>query len=159
MATHSSILAWRIPWTEEPGGLQSMGSQRVRHNWATKHSTHAYFNPKLQIYPCLPLPYQNTVFYVLEPIIFLEPIFINKFICIIFLDFTYKQYHVTFVFVLLISLNMIISRPIHAVAYGTISFFFSRLKLSNIVCVCNIPDLLFTFICQSTNSCFLGQHV
>ena len=30
MATHSSILAWRIPWTEEPGGLQSMGSQRVR---------------------------------------------------------------------------------------------------------------------------------
>ena len=32
MATQSSILAWRIPWTEEPGGLQSMGSQRVRHN-------------------------------------------------------------------------------------------------------------------------------
>ena len=31
MATHSSILAWRIPWTEEPGGLQSIGSQRVRH--------------------------------------------------------------------------------------------------------------------------------
>ena len=37
MATQSSILAWRIPWTEEPGGLQSMGSQRVRHIWATKH--------------------------------------------------------------------------------------------------------------------------
>ena len=36
MATHSSILAWRIPWTEEPGGLQSMGSQRVRHNLSTK---------------------------------------------------------------------------------------------------------------------------
>ena len=32
MATHSSILAWRTPWTEEPGGLQSMGSQRVRHD-------------------------------------------------------------------------------------------------------------------------------
>ena len=32
MATHSGILAWRIPWTEEPGGLQSMGSQRVRHS-------------------------------------------------------------------------------------------------------------------------------
>ena len=32
MATHSSILAWRIPWTEEPGGLQSMGLQRVQHN-------------------------------------------------------------------------------------------------------------------------------
>ena len=35
-ATHSSILAWRIPWSEEPGGLQSMGSQRVGHDWATK---------------------------------------------------------------------------------------------------------------------------
>ena len=32
MATHSSILAWRVPWIEEPGGLHSMGSQRLRHN-------------------------------------------------------------------------------------------------------------------------------
>ena len=38
MATHSSILAWRIPWVEEPGGLQSMGSQRVGHDWATSLS-------------------------------------------------------------------------------------------------------------------------
>ena len=36
MATHSSILAWEIPWTEEPGGLQSMESPRVGHNWACK---------------------------------------------------------------------------------------------------------------------------
>ena len=35
MATHSSVLAWRILWTEGPGGLQSMGLQRVKHNWAT----------------------------------------------------------------------------------------------------------------------------
>ena len=35
MAAHSSILAWKIPWTEEPGRLQSMGSQRVGHDWAT----------------------------------------------------------------------------------------------------------------------------
>ena len=35
MATHSSILAWRIPWTEEPGGLQPMGSQRVGHDRVT----------------------------------------------------------------------------------------------------------------------------
>ena len=34
MATHSSVLAWKIPWTEEPGRLQSMGSQRVRHDWS-----------------------------------------------------------------------------------------------------------------------------
>ena len=47
MATHSSILAWRIPGTEEPGGLQSTGSQRVGHDWATTHThththTHSY---------------------------------------------------------------------------------------------------------------------
>ena len=39
MATHSSILAWRIPWTDEPGGLQSMGSQRVGHDGATNTFT------------------------------------------------------------------------------------------------------------------------
>ena len=37
MATHASILAWEIPWTEQPGGLQSIGSQRVGHNRASKH--------------------------------------------------------------------------------------------------------------------------
>ena len=40
MATHSSILAWRIPWTEEPGGLQSTGSQRVGHDWSDVAHTH-----------------------------------------------------------------------------------------------------------------------
>ena len=39
MATHSSIPAWRFPWTEEPGGLQSMGLQRVEHSLATKTAT------------------------------------------------------------------------------------------------------------------------
>ena len=38
MAPHSSTLAWKIPWTEETGGLQSNVSQRVRHNWADKHN-------------------------------------------------------------------------------------------------------------------------
>ena len=46
MATHSSILAWRIPWTEEPSRLQSMGSQRVRHDWATS----LHFSLSLQIF-------------------------------------------------------------------------------------------------------------
>ena len=41
MTTHSSILAWRIPWTEEPAGLQSMGSQRVGQDLATKQQ-HPY---------------------------------------------------------------------------------------------------------------------
>ena len=37
MASHSSILGWKIPWTEEPGGIQSMGLQRVGHDLATEH--------------------------------------------------------------------------------------------------------------------------
>ena len=37
MAPHSSTLAWKTPWTEEPGGLQSMGSRRVGHNWVRTH--------------------------------------------------------------------------------------------------------------------------
>ena len=41
MATHSSILAWEIPWTEEPGGLQSMESQRVGHDLATEQRQQA----------------------------------------------------------------------------------------------------------------------
>ena len=43
MATHSSILAWKIPWTEESGGLQPTGSQRVRRDLATEHH-HTYKN-------------------------------------------------------------------------------------------------------------------
>ena len=43
MATHSSILAWRIPWTEEPGKLQSMGLHRVRHDGATNNSEYKSF--------------------------------------------------------------------------------------------------------------------
>ena len=51
MATHSSILAWRIPRTEEPGGLQSMGSQREKHDWAT--NTFTFISTRL------PAPHQT----------------------------------------------------------------------------------------------------
>ena len=53
MANHASILVWRIPWVEEPGGLQSTGSQRVGHNWVTEHtrtSLHSLW--KILLYPC-----------------------------------------------------------------------------------------------------------
>ena len=43
MATHSSILAWKIPWTEEPSKLQSMGSQRVEHDLVTEHACTATY--------------------------------------------------------------------------------------------------------------------
>ena len=52
--THSSILAWRIPWMEEPGGPQSMGSQRIGHNWsdlAPGHTTSSFsILPSMDIY-------------------------------------------------------------------------------------------------------------
>ena len=48
--THSGILAWRIPWTEEPGGLQSTGSQRVGHDWATSLSLSKCLQVKLCIF-------------------------------------------------------------------------------------------------------------
>ena len=51
MATHSSILAWKIPWTEEPGRLQSMGSHRVRHDLVTKQQRMGHMD----------LPYKASV--------------------------------------------------------------------------------------------------
>ena len=50
MAIHPSILAWRIPWTEESGGLQSMQSQNVGHNWATNTRTYGFMGPWV-VYP------------------------------------------------------------------------------------------------------------
>ena len=53
VAPYSSTLAWRIPWIEEPGGLQSMGSRRVRHDWATSLSlfTFLHWRRKWQLTP------------------------------------------------------------------------------------------------------------
>ena len=50
MATHSSTLAWEIPRTEEPGGLESMESQRVRHDWAHKHTKIKFTNIRFITY-------------------------------------------------------------------------------------------------------------
>ena len=67
MAIHYSILAWKIPWTEEPGRLQSMGSQRVGHDWATPqfsavHSCPTLCNPMDWSKPGLPLHHQPPEF-------------------------------------------------------------------------------------------------
>ena len=55
MVAHSNILAWKIPWTEEPGRLQSMESQRVKHEWATNAST--FIKQEEPIYPFKDLLY------------------------------------------------------------------------------------------------------
>ena len=62
MATNSSIFAWRIPWTEEPGGLQSMGSQRVGHNWATNTFTFLSLHNSIQMHQQMLLKYRK-IFY------------------------------------------------------------------------------------------------
>ena len=54
MASHSSILAWEIPGTEEPGKLQSMGSKRVGHDLATKHHHHHVLKLKTRMLPKKP---------------------------------------------------------------------------------------------------------
>ena len=51
MATPSSILAWRIPWREEPGGLQSMGLQRVGHDWSDLACMHGGAHSRLAAQP------------------------------------------------------------------------------------------------------------
>ena len=51
IAPHSSTLAWKIPWMEEPGGLQSMGSQRVGHDWVTQLSLFTHWRRKWQPTP------------------------------------------------------------------------------------------------------------
>ena len=55
IATHSSILSWKIPWMEKPGGLQSMGSQRVGHDWATKLSLSFWVSREIgiRLYPAV----------------------------------------------------------------------------------------------------------
>ena len=58
MATHSSVLAWRIPWMNEPGSLQPMGSQRVRHDWAINTS----FLPDVAQTQSFPQPFLSASF-------------------------------------------------------------------------------------------------
>ena len=61
MATHSSVLAWRIPWTEKPGRLQSMGSHRFRHDWSDLAAVALYIvEPKFQGCPSLKILVVST---------------------------------------------------------------------------------------------------
>ena len=61
MVTHSSILAWKIPWTEEPGGLQSTGWQRVGHNWATSLSLLSLVQPSASLWSSLRLGWMSPL--------------------------------------------------------------------------------------------------
>ena len=72
LATHSSILAWKIPWTEEPGRLQSMGLQRVGHDRVTKHArmhihahTHTDTHPHTQTHTLINYTVDYSTFHFL----------------------------------------------------------------------------------------------
>ena len=81
MATHSSILAWRIPWTEEPGGLQSTGSQRVRHDWVTS------------LYKPILLIQGQNIKHICLPSLSTVAIFLSQYICgLIWLSFSMPLY-------------------------------------------------------------------
>ena len=60
MAIHSSILAWRIPWTEKPVELQSIGSQRVRHDWAQHTRSNSGIQSSNYIFTFLTWPYKHS---------------------------------------------------------------------------------------------------
>ena len=62
--THSSILAWRIPWIEEPGGLQSMGSQRIRHDWMTGAHMNICWHPNNLIFFTFHRTVYSIVFFI-----------------------------------------------------------------------------------------------
>ena len=68
MATHSSILAWRMPWTEEPGGLQPMEPQRVRHDWAHTH-VHMHVNMLQWLTECFKIFYSHLSAKCIGPLI------------------------------------------------------------------------------------------
>jgi len=80
MSTHSSILAWEISWTEEPGGLQCMGSQRAGHDWETEHTqSHLSCQEKKGNTKFWSGPIQNrdVLFHIYHPRIFHFPVWLS----------------------------------------------------------------------------------
>ena len=111
MAIHSRTIAWRIPWTEEPGRLQSTGLQRVGHDWTTSltHSMNMFLccslNSSTLSWPhCVHKCSLGLLLYCCPE---------NRVISTIFIDFIYMYYYTMFVF--LTSLCMIGSRFIHLI--------------------------------------------
>ena len=66
MAIHSSVLAWRIPWTEEPGGLQSMGS-RVRHDWTDLACMHSHLSCSVSLFTMYSLVVDPADIVIMQP--------------------------------------------------------------------------------------------
>ena len=87
MANHSNILAWRIPWTKEPGRLQSMGLQRVGHDWATRQQQqHWFWHVNINLYQLItPLtPCHLSILVTMFLSLWIRLPFVMMFICIHF---------------------------------------------------------------------------
>ena len=97
MAIHSSILAWRMPWTEKPGRLQSMKMQRVGHNLVTKPPQCIYVNATLSIHPTLSYPHSPTLPCSQVCSLCLCSCPANRSISTIFLDFIHMHQYMIFV--------------------------------------------------------------
>ena len=113
MASLSSILAWSIAWTKEPDKLQSIGSQRVGHNWSYFTHTHTHTHTHT--------PFDN--FYPFHPPSTPAPGNYHSLLCLYkfgFLDSTYKWDHTIFVLLWLISPCIMPWRVIHVVTKGRI---------------------------------------
>ena len=138
MATHSNILAWRIPGMEEPGGLLSMGSQRVGHDWSNLAAAAVHicqFQSPISL--ALIFPSGNHKFCFLHLWLYLW--FVNKFIC------TFLRFHMQVISSICLSLSYLLRTAwsslglIHVAANGITSVF---LWLGNIpLYMCTISSL------------------
>ena len=130
MATHPSIPPWRIPWTEESVGLQSMGSQRVRHDWAT--NTHTGFQPLLSLT-------ENNHFLLLHSCSYLRAI-------------TGSLFFSSWDSVPMLKLKRSFRQKCEALLQGTTCFHFGACRVSDII---HFDQATFYLISDST--CFMVQ--
>ena len=123
MAIHSSILAWRTPWTEEPGGLQSIGLQRPRHNWsdwASKLSSCSWHWASHKTWERYHLPPPSTVLYSV-PVSSAQSTFP---------DFLFKMFCVWFFFhILFVDELTVVFYPTR----GTSVTYLSHFRISNVL--------------------------
>ena len=143
MATHSTVLAWRIPGTGEPGGLPSMGSHRVGHDWCDLAATEVYTCSSQILLLPLPFPSGNCKFlsYDCESILFVNHL--DHFFKIPYLS--HIMWHLSFT-TWLTSRSMTISRSFHVAANGIIS---SSNRSVIFHCI-YVPCLLYAFLCGWT---------
>ena len=121
MTTHSNILAWIIPRTEEPGGRQSRGSQRVGHNWVT--NTHTHTHTQILMDPCLSPPCSLLSIQSFRPTLY--PFFPPP-----------AFFWISFLYLILLLTNLLAPPSPHAVSWP-VPFFSEQKQQADVDAVCN----------------------